>query len=63
MLPYVAFHEMPHKAAFHLGPHCFPKYLFTSNQNEKVKEKHIICWGIQNNFYVNFSFKLPYQQL
>ena len=22
-------------AAFHLGPHCLPKYLFTGIQNEK----------------------------
>ena len=26
--------EMPHHAAFHLGLHCLPKYLFTSIQNE-----------------------------
>ena len=27
--------EMPHKAAFHQGLHCLPKYLFTSIGNEK----------------------------
>ena len=26
---------MTHYAAFHLGLHCLPKYLFTGNQNEK----------------------------
>ena len=26
--------EMPPLAAFHLGHHCLPKYLFTSIQNE-----------------------------
>ena len=30
---------MPHKAAFLLGLHCFPKYLFTGIQNEKGKKK------------------------
>ena len=29
---------MPHKMAFHLGLHCFPKYLFTGIQNEKGKK-------------------------
>ena len=24
---------MPHYVAFHLGPHCLPKYLFTGIQN------------------------------
>ena len=28
--------EMPHYAAFHLGLHCLPKYLFIGIQNEKV---------------------------
>ena len=27
--------EMLHYAAFHLGLHCLPKYLFTGIQNEK----------------------------
>ena len=27
--------EMPHYAAFHLGLHCLPKYLYTGIQNEK----------------------------
>ena len=27
--------EMQHFAAFHLGLHCLPKYLFTGMQNEK----------------------------
>ena len=27
--------EMPPYAAFHLGLHCLPKYLFTGMQNEK----------------------------
>ena len=27
--------EMPHPAAFHLGLHCMPKYLFIGIQNEK----------------------------
>ena len=27
--------EMPHNAAFHLGLHCLPKYLFICIQNEK----------------------------
>ena len=27
--------EMLHYAAFHLGFHCLPKYLFTGIQNEK----------------------------
>ena len=29
--------EMLHYAAFHLGLHCLPKYLFIYIQNEKVK--------------------------
>ena len=28
--------EMPHDAAFHLGLHCLPKYMFTSIRNDKV---------------------------
>ena len=28
--------EMSHCAAFHLGLHCLPKYLFAGIQNEKV---------------------------
>ena len=31
MLPY---------AAFHLGLHCLPKYLFTGTQNEKYLSKY-----------------------
>ena len=33
--------EMPPKAAFHLGLHCLPKYMFIqySIQNEKVIKK------------------------
>ena len=27
--------EIPSYAAFHLGLHCLPKYLFTHTQNEK----------------------------
>ena len=27
--------EMPLNAAFHLGLHCLPNYLYTGNQNEK----------------------------
>ena len=27
--------EMPFYAAFHLGTHCLPKYLFISSQNKK----------------------------
>ena len=28
--------EMPHKAAFHLGLHCFPKYPFRGFRSKKV---------------------------
>ena len=33
--------EMPPYAAFHLGLHCLPKYLFTGIQTEKGKELHM----------------------
>ena len=29
--------EMLHYAAFHLGLHCLPKYLFNGIKNERVK--------------------------
>ena len=33
--------EMPPYAAFHLGLHCLPKYLFTGIQTEKGNELHM----------------------
>ena len=35
--------EMLHFAAFHLGLHCLPKYLFISSQNEKGKQVNFVC--------------------
>ena len=29
--------EMPPYAAFYLGLHCLPKYLFTATRNERIK--------------------------
>ena len=41
---------MPPYAAFHLGLHCLPKYLFTITQNEKVE----LCRTLSFCFFTEF---------
>ena len=38
--------EMPPYAAFHLGLHNLPKYLFTGIQKEKGKENQLTVGGV-----------------
>ena len=33
----VDYEEMPHKATFHLGPHCLMKYLLTGIKMKRVR--------------------------
>ena len=46
--------EMPHYAAFHLGLHCLPKYLFAGIQNEKgIKKITVVVSQKHQNTYRN----------
>ena len=46
--------EMQHHAAFHLGLHCLPKYLFRVSRKQWV---YVLYWGLSVAFD-NFSENL-----
>ena len=57
MLPYANsedLDEMPPYAAFHLGLHCLPKYMFTSIQNEKGYTKNVFL-----QYSISIYLKIP----
>ena len=44
--------KIPHYAAFHLGVHCVPKYIFTGIQNEKGDKIQTTNYGIASNYEI-----------
>ena len=52
--------EMPPYAAFHLGLHCLPKYLFTSNLNKNGKP--FVCWVILKAFLSSDISKMAFSK-
>ena len=47
-------HEMPHYAAFHLGLHCLPKYLFMVSGIIRISMYQADL--APNNIIINFDF-------